>query len=241
MFRDSSFRVLASSNDVTTTLDPAIHYIENRIYISKFLNGKWTAVLSIQENSPQFLRSDNASDENINDLMKYVKKYSHQAANLFSRDEFAKYFSRSIFSGAVVKVNKLVIDSWSVLLGDAAHSVIPATGEGINSALEDCYVLQSCLEKSSNKQINDCLNNYEQMRLEDVNALSDMAYSAARPVFKSTFQMLALSFFKKLKCTGPSKEDLLFGVNSSVILKYSQILKHWKEQTKYLGGPNIPI
>jgi hypothetical protein len=78
------------------------------------------------------------------------------------------------------------------------------------------------------------------MRLEDVNALSDMAYSNARPKFKSSFQMLALSFLKKFKCSGPSKEDLLFGVNSNIILKYSEIWKHWKQQTKYIGGPNIP-
>jgi 2-polyprenyl-6-methoxyphenol hydroxylase-like FAD-dependent oxidoreductase len=233
---------VSSNKELTTNLNPAIHYMENSTYISRFLNGKWTAVLNIKDNSPQLLKSENASDENVDELMKYVKSQSPLAANLFTRDEYAKYFSRSIFTGAVTKVSKLVIDSWAILLGDAAHSAMPATGEGINSALEDCLVLQTCLKDSKiNNNLNDCLIEFEKMRLEDVNALSDMAYSVAKPKFKNTFQMMALSFLKKLNITGPTKEDMLFGTDSSVILKYSDVSKHWKEQTKYLGGPNVPI
>lgn len=35
-----------------------------------------------------------------------------------------------------------------VLLGDAAHSVLPPVGEGINSALEDAMILAQCFAKS---------------------------------------------------------------------------------------------
>ena len=33
------------------------------------------------------------------------------------------------------------VSEFCVLLGDAAHSVLPPTGEGINSGLEDALVL----------------------------------------------------------------------------------------------------
>lgn len=49
----------------------------------------------------------------------------------------------------MVKVNMLNIGEWAVLLGDAAHSAIPPTGEGFNSGAEDVevcmYVLFSSL------------------------------------------------------------------------------------------------
>ena len=232
-----SFRVLLSDVEPKTDLDPYTHYIHNQIYISKFLNGRWSAGVSIKNDSPKFLSSNEATDKNVDELEKYLKKTAPPAAQLMTRDELKRFFSRSIFTGAVTKVSKLCIDKWALLLGDAAHSAIPATGEGINSALEDCLVLQNSLAKSENN-LGDCLLDFEANRLEDVNALSNLAYSLARPSFKSGLQMVVLGMFKKF--TGPSKEDFLFGKNSSTTKRYSEVIKIWEQQTKLLGGPNVP-
>jgi kynurenine 3-monooxygenase len=59
--------------------------------------------------------------------------------------ELRKYFTRRTYRGAVVRVSALQMDEWVVLVGDAAHSVLPPTGEGINSGLEDCEVLTDAL------------------------------------------------------------------------------------------------
>jgi kynurenine 3-monooxygenase len=45
----------------------------------------------------------------------------------------------------VVKINRLNYGEKIGFLGDAAHAVIPSTGEGINSALEDVAVLTAML------------------------------------------------------------------------------------------------
>ena len=232
----SSFRVLTSESDPETNLDPYIHYIQNGIYVSRFLNGKWTAVVNINKKTPEFLASTDPSDTNIAELEKYVKKVAPIAADLFSREEYCRYFSRNIFTGSVIKVSQLVIDKWAVLIGDSAHSAYPATGEGINSAIEDAYILQECLK--SNEHLEDALNEFDNVRLEDANALSDMAYGTVNPTFKGGIQMMFLGCFKR--CLGPSKEDLLFGKSSQIIQKYSDVVKIWKHQTRFLGGPNIP-
>ena len=232
-----SFRVLTSEINPKTELNPYIHYIQNQIYISKFLNGKWTAAISIKENSPAFLLSNEATEENMNELEKYVKKVAPITANLFTRDEYKRYFSRSIFTGSVTKVSKLVIDKWAVLIGDSAHSAFPATGEGINSALEDGSILQKCLQSNTNN-LEESLVEFEKSRLEDANALSDMAYGAVNQNFKGSIQMIFLGLFKRF--IGPSKEELLFGKSSNIIQKYSDVVKIWKHQTRCLGGPNIP-
>ena len=232
----SSFRVLTSEFNPKTELNPYIHYIQNSTYISRFSNGKWTAVVNIKDGSPEFLRSTDPSDSNVNELEKYVKKTSPIVSDLFTRDEYRRFFSRNIFTGAVTKVSKLVIDKWAVLTGDSAHSAYPATGEGINSALEDGHILHNCLQASDN--LENALNEFEMKRLEDANALSDMAFGVSNPTVLGTFKMISLGFFKRI--FGPSKEDLLFGTASSKIHRYSEAVKVWKRQTRFLGGPNIP-
>lgn len=106
----------------------------------------------------------------------------------------------------------------------------------LSSALEDGYVLQTCLE--SNGSLEDGLVMFESKRLADANALSDMAYGAINPSFKSAVQMIFLGLFKR--CLGPSKEDILFGRQSTTISRYTEAVKLWRRQTRFLGGPNIP-
>ena len=92
------------------------------------------------------------------------------------------------------------------------YLILIATGEGINSALEDTFVLQKSLQ--SNKNLSDSLIDYEKNRIEDVNALSDIAYDPARRNFKSIFQSMTLNVLKKLNIVGPSKQGFyLFLIN----------------------------
>lgn len=50
------------------------------------------------------------------------------------------------FSGAVTRCSKFNHGEFLLLLGDAAHSVIPPTGEGVNSGLEDTRYLAEAFE-----------------------------------------------------------------------------------------------
>ena len=76
----------------------------------------------------------------------------------------------------------------------------------MNSALDDCRVLQTCLVKEISAK--EALQEFERERLKDVNALSDIAYSVALPDFKTSFQLIFLSTFKRF-LSSPTKEDLM--------------------------------
>ncbi|MBV6624818.1 MAG: FAD-dependent monooxygenase [Rivularia sp. (in: Bacteria)] len=73
--------------------------------------------------------------------------------------------SERILEGGIC--DRLPIDSWSkgrvVLLGDAAHPMAPAAGQGANSSFEDAWVLADCLSNASS--ISEAFANYEQRRI----------------------------------------------------------------------------
>ena len=66
------------------------------------------------------------------------------------------------------------------LLGDAAHPMAPALGQGANTTFEDAYELQECFSQSSS--IEEALTSYEKRRIERTqiiqtrSALGEMRY-----------------------------------------------------------------
>ena len=64
-----------------------------------------------------------------------------------------------------------------VLLGDAVHCFPPDIGQGVNSALEDVYVLNESLAKSHD-DLSSAMPLYETLRLPDVKPLVRLAQIA---------------------------------------------------------------
>jgi kynurenine 3-monooxygenase len=60
-----------------------------------------------------------------------------------------------------------------VLLGDAAHAIVPFYGQGANAAFEDCIVLDECLR--AEPSVERALTAYEARRKEHADALADLA------------------------------------------------------------------
>jgi hypothetical protein len=77
-----------------------------------------------------FLLSNDPSDENVFKLKAYLNERAPRMLAILDDDDYRKFFTRSTFTGAVTKCNRYNVDEFLVLLGDAAHSVIPPTGEG---------------------------------------------------------------------------------------------------------------
>ncbi|PCI37812.1 MAG: kynurenine 3-monooxygenase [Elusimicrobia bacterium] len=61
-----------------------------------------------------------------------------------------------------------------VLLGDAAHAVVPFLGQGMNASFEDCSVLNACLKEHKNDRAQ-AFADYSVMRKKNTDALADLA------------------------------------------------------------------
>lgn len=112
---------------------------------------------------------------------------------LETREEVRRYFDR-VFPDAVSLIPDLEQDylanpvgslvtvrcapwHWrdkAVLLGDAAHAIVPFYGQGANAAFEDCAVLGACLEESPG-DLEAAFRAYGTRRKEHADALADLA------------------------------------------------------------------
>ena len=127
------------------------------------LDGSFTVTLFLaKEGTPSFfsLQEPRALftffEQNFPDALKLIP-------NL--RDEFYKHptgIMGTVHSAAWHVRNR------ALLLGDAAHAIVPFHGQGMNCAFEDCLILDRCIEKHS----------------DDWNALSRNSRHSAGPMRK---------------------------------------------------------
>jgi len=61
-----------------------------------------------------------------------------------------------------------------LLIGDAAHAIVPFHGQGMNLAFEDCMVLEHFIRKHGNDWLN-VFAGFEAEQLANANAIADMA------------------------------------------------------------------
>jgi kynurenine 3-monooxygenase len=112
---------------------------------------------------------------------------------LRTREEVRRYFTR-VFPDAVPLIPDLEDDylanpvgslvtvrcspwHWkdkAVLLGDAAHAIVPFYGQGANASFEDCAVLDACLKESPD-DLEAAFREYGLRRKEHTDTLADLA------------------------------------------------------------------
>jgi kynurenine 3-monooxygenase len=62
----------------------------------------------------------------------------------------------------------------ALVLGDAAHAIVPFHGQGMNAAFEDCSAFDRCLE-NSDRPWNEIFAEFERIRRPNADAIADMA------------------------------------------------------------------
>ncbi len=124
----------------------------------------------------------------------------------------------------------------SLLLGDAAHAIVPFYGQGMNCSFEDVVVLDALIETYQNDWAT-IFEQYDKLRKPNCDAIADLAVdnfyemrdATANPVFQLKRQLET-----KLEQTYPTYYSKYSMVTFRDDISYSQAMLKGRQQDEYL-------
>lgn len=125
-----------------------------------------------------------------------------------------------------------------LLVGDAAHAVVPFYGQGMNASFEDCLVLDDCINENEGDW-EAIFKAYEQKRKKDADAIGDLAEEnfyemsahTADPIFAKK-RVLE----RKMEETFPDYYSKYSMVTFNPSISYSEAMIRGRKQDELLLG-----
>ncbi|CAF3136199.1 unnamed protein product [Rotaria socialis] len=110
------------------------------------------------------------------ELLAFFQKYFPDAISFIGQEDLIEtFFSSKPLPLVSIKCSPHVSTNGDILLmGDAAHSMVPFYAQGMNSAFEDALVLFDKL-KQNNFQFSTAFFDYNKTRIHDVHAIVDLS------------------------------------------------------------------
>lgn len=163
---------LPARDDRSPALDPnALHIWPRGGYMLialPNLDGSFTATLFLPHEGPASFAA--VGDEGIRAL--FAREFPDTLALLPNlEDDYARNATGVL---GTVRCAPWQVDGRILLLGDAAHAIVPFHGQGMNAAFEDCRVLDTLLADTE-ASWPDALRRFERQRKTNADALADMA------------------------------------------------------------------
>ena len=106
-------------------------------------------------------------------VLYFFQSYFSDAARLMPRLG-EHYFANPVGSMVTIKCSPWHVDGKALLLGDAAHAIVPFFGQGINCGFEDCTSLVELLDQHG-PDWGRVFREFELQRKANTDAIADMA------------------------------------------------------------------
>ncbi|KAM7408222.1 hypothetical protein PAMA_002085 [Pampus argenteus] len=109
------------------------------------------------------------------EVIEFFQKYFPDTIPLIGVDALKRdYFRLPAQAMVSVKCSPYHIGDKCVLMGDAAHAVVPFYGQGMNAGFEDCIVFDEIMDQL-NEDFSAVLPEYSRVRVPDDHAIADLA------------------------------------------------------------------
>ncbi|XP_053523260.1 kynurenine 3-monooxygenase isoform X2 [Artibeus jamaicensis] len=121
-----------------------------------------------------------------------------------------------------------------VLMGDAAHAIVPFFGQGMNAGFEDCLVFDELLDKF-NDDLSICLPEFSRLRIPDDHAILDLSmynYIEMRAHVNSRWFIFQKNVERFLHAIMPSTFIPLYTMVTFSRMRYHEALLRWHWQKK---------
>ncbi|BAY92147.1 MULTISPECIES: FAD-dependent oxidoreductase [unclassified Tolypothrix] len=119
------------------------------------------------------------------EVQQFFRQNFPEFAQLIPQSEAEAFLNRPISQVITIRCNRYHYDDSVVLMGDAAHAVSPALGQGCSSALEDVVVFDNLLDEYTDN-LAAAIENFSIRRQPDAHALAELSENAF-PATKGLF------------------------------------------------------
>lgn len=122
-----------------------------------------------------------------------------------------------------------------VLIGDAAHAVVPFYGQGMNASFEDCRLLAEALGEHGDRAA--ALASFASDRVDDADALADLAidnYVTMRDRVASRGFLIRRALGRGLSRVLPGAFLPLYTMVTFTSIPYAQAVAQWERQARTL-------
>ncbi|XP_074404239.1 kynurenine 3-monooxygenase isoform X2 [Zonotrichia albicollis] len=171
-------------------------------------------------------------------VLGFFQTYFPDAIPLIGEQELKHdYFLLPAQAMISVKCSSYHLSSRCVLMGDAAHAVVPFYGQGMNAGFEDCLVFDELMDQFNN-DLAACLPEFSRLRVPDDHAISDLAmynYIEMREHVNSTWFIFRKRVDNLLHALMPSTIVPLYTMVTFTRIRYHEALQRWKWQTKVIN------
>ena len=197
------------------------------------MDGSFTVTLFLSYDEGEYNFKNLTSEEKIT---AFFEEQFPDALKLIPsiKDEF---FNNPTGALGTVKCSPWMYENKTILMGDAAHAIVPFYGQGMNASFEDVTVFDEILNQDLGSW-EAVFKTYEKARKEDTDAIADLAIDnfhemkdhVANPIFKEKRKLEM-----ELEKTFPSKYFSKYSmVTFNENMSYSDAMKKGRAQDKAL-------
>ncbi len=119
------------------------------------------------------------------EVLQFFKQNFPKVGQLMSKSVAAAFLAQPFATTLTIRCNRYHYDDSALLIGDAAHAVSPALGQGCNSALEDVVIFNQLLDEYAD-DLTLALEQFTVRRLADAHAVVELSNNTL-PFAKSLF------------------------------------------------------
>ncbi|XP_061142011.1 kynurenine 3-monooxygenase [Syngnathus typhle] len=172
------------------------------------------------------------------EVIEFFQKYFPDAIPLIGLDALKRdYFRLPAQAMVSVKCSPYHIGDKCVLMGDAAHAVVPFYGQGMNAGFEDCIVFDEIMEQF-NEDFSAVLPEYSRVRVPDDHAIADLAmynYIEMRAHVNSKWFLFRKRVDNILHFLMPKTIIPLYTMVTFTRTRYHEAVNRWHWQDKVIN------
>ncbi|XP_037638709.1 kynurenine 3-monooxygenase isoform X2 [Sebastes umbrosus] len=172
------------------------------------------------------------------EVIEFFQKYFPDTIPLIGVDALkTDYFRLPGQAMVSIKCSPYHIGDKCVLMGDAAHAVVPFYGQGMNAGFEDCIVFEEIMDQFS-EDFSAVLPEYSRVRVPDDHAIADLAmynYTEMRAHVNSKWFLFRKHVDNVLHFLMPKAIVPLYTMVTFTRTRYHEAVDRWHWQDKVIN------